>query len=238
MRKLIGTIFIVLLLACCQNNIEKKQIVFFKSGDTLVQKTNLIIGKKSIVGEFKYKVILDSTKWRKYWRKEIIDSKQLVPDSTIPSEIFESLLDNFIVFYYINDTIKPKEILEVDDVSYFFKVKDYNLDGILDIGISNDPSGNNVNEEIWVNINDKYVRWNSLSGMPLWEVDTINRTITTGWHMSATQYVKTKMKIVGDTGLITIYNEEATPLNDSMKMVKKEFLVDGEFKISFDTIPY
>ncbi|MEQ8423090.1 MAG: hypothetical protein RIA63_00170 [Cyclobacteriaceae bacterium] len=153
----------------------------------------------------------------RYWRIRMIDLRQL-SGPLFTKRMLGHLSNNFEDFYHIPIEIPLSDfnsIITDGDIGYFLKLKDYNMDGVIDVGISIDASGNNVDESIFINLSNSYFYWKGLSGQPIWEENKAERTITTGWHMGADTYGKYVYKILSDTTLIELLREDSKELNDS-----------------------
>lgn len=205
-------------------------------GDTVRQNLAFAVGGD----EVKFYIEFVMKKYRsgaEGWRMILLAFKKT--GSTLPfsDQMIERLQEDFESFYSIpvvNYQPKIKPVLTLQDVEHFLIVKDYNLDGVDDVGISQSPSGNNVFEHIYIRLNDRFVYWKKLSGNPVYFFHPGERKITTVWHMSAEAHSIREYKITGDTTLHEVSGDDTIVLDDE-KLIKKTYQ-DGKL-VTVDTIP-
>jgi hypothetical protein len=168
----------------------------------------------------------------------IIEFKSLNDSNIIPISLTKRLKENFEQFYRVNPDKLKSQIITNKDISYFIRIQDYNFDGINDFGLSIQPSGHNVCEDIWITLNNKLVYWYELSGKPIWEIDKNNRVILTGWSRNSFEYSTQKYKVTNDTVLFCVRKESSLAINDSMKIVRLNELINNEWIEKSDTLKY
>lgn len=193
-------------------------------GDTITQRLKFEVDGNNFDFEIKY-IIKEPFNFTSFWQKEILEFRPIQCPVSFSKDMLKRLKENFWLFYYIpvkdfKDKIQPT--ISAKDISEFFIIKDYNLDGITDFGISDTPSGNNVYEDIYVNLDNNFFHWKGLSGLPIWTVDQKTRTITTGWHMSADIHSVSEFIITNDTTLTEVSKEETEELNDK-QIIRKTY---------------
>jgi hypothetical protein len=204
-------------------------------GDTISQRLVFEVSGNNFEFEVKY-VIREPFNFTSFWQIDILEFKPVQCPSTFSKDMVSRLKENFWQFYRIplkdfDDKIRPT--ISAADISEFFIVKDYNLDGVTDFGISDTPTGNNVYEDIYVNFNNNFFHWKGLSGLPIWTVNQNRRTITTGWHMSADIHSISEFTITNDTTLTEVSKEETEELNDR-QIIRKTYKYSKLIKV--DTV--
>ncbi len=192
-----------------------------------------------IVLNYSIEFIIDSNSYNKSdstFYIKIVDFKSLNELNVSPTSLTNRLKDNFEQFYRVNSSKLKCETITNEDISYFIRIQDYNIDGINDFGLSIQPSGHNLCEDIWIVLNNKLVYWHEISGKPIWKIDKSNRIIFTGWSRNAVEFTEQKYQIINDTGLLCIRQESSFVINDSMKIVNLKELINNEWIEKNDTL--
>ena len=201
-------------------------------GDTITQRLEFEVNDDTFEFEIVY-IIKEPYELSLSYQKEIVEFKPISLPSSFSKTMINKLKEDFRLFYYIpidnfNNAIQSR--ITDKHISEFFKINDYNLDGISDIGISDTPTGNNVFEDIFVKLDNEFVFWKGLSGRPIWTVNQDQRTITTGWHKSADVYSVSTLQITSDTTLTELSREETEELNET-RLIKKTYKLSRLTKV-------
>jgi hypothetical protein len=221
-----------MLITPAEDEIDSIEVM---AGDTISQALSFKVGDHDFEFTIQY-VIKTPYKYSPRFNLDIIYFNQVIAPESFSNRMYERLKENFGYFYRIpleNYQKKIRANINEEDIGEFFIIKDYNLDGIDDFGISISPSGNNVFEDIYININGKFVYWKGLSEIPIWHVDKNHRRLTTGWHMSADIYSEAEYEISADTILNQISRTETYELDED-HILKKSFV--NRILVGVDTL--
>lgn len=124
--------------------------------------------------------------------------------SNFPSDFLCALSSSSIEAILIDSLFIATRNLSAESIHWWVTVRDFNLDGVPDIGLTHDLGIRNTSSEVWVNIKGKFYRWYGLSGQPIWDRDEKKRMLQTGWYMGGGQETTQWYKIDGDTTMIPV----------------------------------
>jgi len=193
----------------------------FHSGDTIHQHLRFAINNCQFEFDIRYILRKHNSELHSSWSKEILKFEQVKAPVKFTSGQLNTFSESFRMYYVIpTGNRELKEIIGENDITDFFKIKDYNLDGINDFGLSLEPYGPNDNELIFTWLGKGFHYWTGLSKRPIWNFNLPDRTITTGWHISADQYYTEDYKIIDDTTMTALSSKQVSELNDSLLIME------------------
>jgi hypothetical protein len=202
-----------------KNGYDVNNAINIKSGDTISKIDTINLGNKKIILNYKYvalEFVADHS-----WTKESLEFKIYKSDIELPTNFLDEL----------------KNRMKYSDNCIY--INDFNLDGLLDIGIPSDGCGRYQCYMIWLNLKNKLVYWSYFSNVPIWGGDKKTRIVVTGDHLSPklSEIVKDKFQITNDTAVSWIYHVQVRMLNDTMKIVSKRKFIRKRWINSTDTLP-
>lgn len=197
----------------------KKTLISDK--DTVNQKLIFFVDTNRFEFTFKYLTIRSDVKTNQTPYNEMLDLKQKMGPVKFNYNMLESIQIGYLFNYEAPQYLEniPNHLTDKDLPSVII-IKDFNMDGRMDFGISDAPSGHNISQSIYLNLKDGFVYWNKISGFPIWELNPLNRTITSGFT-SGREYIKIIYQVTNDTNCTEIIKE--TLRENSGKYRKKVY---------------
>lgn len=180
----------------------------FKGGDTVTQQIVINVGAIPIRGKIKFEIYDDADgmiyQWRHTYRINVISLKiDRAKTKGVPAEIIDQL--ESVDHVELKDKDLLKKVFPHESDEYLLCIRDFNMDGKPDFAFVYDQGfhSNFVLYDIWVNMNGRLVKWNSLSGYCVEEQATADRTLRTVIFDTAGP-VMNYYKIAKDTTLVSI----------------------------------